>query len=156
VFQKELLMTKNRFASLVVVAAGFVLLCAAPGPARAQSTSPAAVQPKTMASAGAQPRKTSSPEDDFAGLNYTDEQKAEIEKIRQDTKLRKDTVEKDNKLTADQKDAMLVGYNRLEYGRIYMVLTPIQKSQVRQKVHARRAADQAAPKKTPHNQVDIK
>jgi len=108
-----------------------------------------------MASAGAHPRKPSSLEDDFAALNYTDEQKVEIEKIRQDTKLHRDAVEKDDKLTADQKDAMLVGYNRLEYGMIYKVLTPQQKKQVREKIHARRVADQSAPKKTPHNQVDI-
>ena len=148
-------MTKNRFASPIVVAAGFVLLCAVSGPARAQSSSPAVVQPKTMASAGAHPRKPSSLEDDFAALNYTDEQKVEIEKIRQDTKLHRDAVEKDDKLTADQKDAMLVGYNRLEYGMIYKVLTPQQKKQVREKIQARRVADQSAPKKTPHNQVDI-
>jgi len=149
-------MTRNRFAIPVVVAAGLVYLYAAPGSVWAQSSSSASVQHKNIASAGAQPKKTSGPEDDFAGLKYTDEQKAEIEKIRQDTKSRKDTVEKDAKLTADQKDAMLVGYNRLEYGRIYGVLTPEQKKQVSHKIHTRRAADQSAANKTPHNQIDIR
>jgi len=148
---EELPMSRNRFAILVVVATGLVCLYAAPGPVWAQSSSPAAVQPKNIAPAGAQSKKTSGPEDDFAGLKYTDEQKAEIEKIRQDTKLSQDTVQKDTKLTADQKDAMLVGYKRLEYGRIYGVLTPEQQKQVRENIHSRRAADQSAPHKTPHN-----
>jgi hypothetical protein len=132
-----------------------IFLWAAPGLTRAQSASPGPVQTSKVASTGAQAKIDSVPPDDFAGLSYTDEQKAEIEKIRQDTKLHRDAVEKDDKLTADQKDAMLVGYNRLEYGMIYKVLTPEQKKQVREKIHARRVADQSVPKKTPHNQVDI-
>jgi Spy/CpxP family protein refolding chaperone len=148
-------MTRNRFAILVVVTAGLVCLHAGPGSVWAQSSSPAAVQHRNIASAGAQQKKASNPEDDFAGLKYTDEQKAEIEKIRQDTKSRKDTVVNDAKLTADQKDAMLVGYKRLEYGRIYSVLTPEQKKQVRDNIHSRRAADQSVAHKTPHNQIDV-
>jgi hypothetical protein len=83
-------------------------------------------------------------------LSYTDEQKAQIDTIRQDTKSRKEVVAKDDKLTADQKDAMLLGYTRMEYGRIYKVLSPEQQRQVRQRIRARRTADQAAQKKQPH------
>jgi len=39
-------------------------------------------QAPKMASPAAQTKKHTAPPDDFAGLNYTDEQKAEIEKIR--------------------------------------------------------------------------
>jgi Spy/CpxP family protein refolding chaperone len=148
-------MTRSRFAIPVVAAAGLVCLCSGLGSVLAQSGSSASVQHRNIASAGAQPKKTSGPEDDFVGLKYTDEQKVEIEKIRQDTKSRKDTVEKDATLTADQKDAMLVGYKRLEYGRIYNVLTPEQKKQVRDNIHSRRAADQSVAHKTPHNQIDV-
>jgi len=147
-------MKRNRLANTIVVVSGIIFLLAAPAPVGAQSNTPP-VSTKKMASAGVQPKKASSLEDDFAGLNYTDEQKAQIEKIRQDTKAREQNVKNDDKLTADQKDAMLVGYSRMQYGMMYKVLTPEQKRQVQQKIRARRAAEQAAPKKAPHNQIDV-
>jgi Spy/CpxP family protein refolding chaperone len=142
-------MNKNRFAKTVAVAAGLIFLWVAPRLTRAQSASPGPVQTPRTASPGAQAKRDSLPADDFAGLTYTDEQKAEIEKIRLDTKSRKAVVAKDDKLTADQKDAMLLGYTRMEYGRIYKVLSPEQQRQVRQRISARRAADRAAKKKQP-------
>jgi|ERR1700719_2206848 len=140
-------MNKNRFAKPAAVAAGLIFVWAAPGLTCAQSAPPRPVQTSTLSSTGAQANKDSFPADDFAGLSYTDEQKAEIDKIRLDTKSRKAVVAKDEKLTSDQKDAMLLGYTRMEYGRIYKVLSPEQQRQVRQRVRARRTADQAAQKK---------
>jgi hypothetical protein len=147
--QKELLMNKKRFRKPVGVAAGLIFLFAAPGLTRAQGDPPAPVQAPKVASPGAQPKRASLPPDDFAGLNYSPEQKAEIDEIHQDTKSRKDAVVKDEKLNADQKDAMLQGYTRIEYGRVYKVLTPEQQRQVRQRMRARREADLAAQKKQP-------
>ena len=141
-----MLMNKNRFRKLMAVAAGFILLSAAPRLTRAQSASPGAMPAPKAASQGAHAKADYST-DDFAGLNFTDEQKAEIDKIRLDTKSRKELVAKDEKLTADQKDAMLLGYTRLEYGMIYRVLSPEQKKEVNQRNRARRAADQAAQAK---------
>jgi hypothetical protein len=144
---KELLMKKKRCPKPLTVAAGFILLCAAPGLTRAQMASRGSAMAPEMASPAAQAKKDSAPPDDFAGLNYTDEQKAEIEKIRLDTRKRRGAVAKDEKLSADQKDAMLLGYTRIEYGRIYEVLSLDQKRQVRQRIRARRAADDAARSK---------
>jgi Spy/CpxP family protein refolding chaperone len=152
---KELLMNKKRCPQPFTVAAGFFLLCAAPGLTRgAQMASPGPAQAPKMASPAAQAKKDSDPLDDFAGLNYTDEQKAEIEKVRLDTRKRREAVAKDEKLSADQKDAMLLGYTRIEYGRIYEVLSPDQKRQISQRARARRAADDAARTKQqpPSNQ----
>jgi hypothetical protein len=84
------------------------------------------------------------PADDFAGLNYSEEQKTEIDQIHRNTKAHMDAIVKDDKLTADQKDAMLMGYKRIEYGQVYKVLTPEQQKQVRQRVQARRAEKQTA------------
>ncbi|MGC1451128.1 MAG: hypothetical protein WA830_13955 [Candidatus Sulfotelmatobacter sp.] len=140
-------MKKNRLAKPVVVAAGFILLCAAAGQSRAQSASPGAAHTPMATSSGTHPKTSSVLEDDFAGLNYTDEQKTEIEKIHLNTKSLQDKVAKDDKLTGDQKDAMLLGYTRMEYGEMFKVLTPEQQKQVRQKMRARRAADQAARQK---------
>lgn len=142
-------MNKNRFLKQVVAAGGSFFLCVAPGLTRPQSAPPVSAHTSTAASPVAQPKKDTPPPDDFAGLQYTDEQKAEIDKIRQETKSQKDVVAKDEKLTADQKDAMLLGYTRIEYGRIYKVLTPEQRKEVSQRMRARRAADQAAQQKQP-------
>lgn len=140
-------MRKNRFRKLLAVAAGFILLGAVL--TRAQSGSHGPAQSQKMTSSVADRKRDSLPADDFAGLTFSDEQKAKIDKIYQDTKARKDAVAKDERLSADQKDAMLQGYTRIEYRRVYGVLTPDQQMQVRQKVRARREADQAAQKKQP-------
>jgi len=142
-------MNKNRFGKPVAFAAGLFFLCTAPGPTRGQSASPRPAQTPAAASRGAQAKRDSSPPDDFVGLHYTDEQKTEIDKIRQDMKSRKETVLKDQKLNADQKDAMVLGYTRMEYGQIYKLLTRDQKRQVQQRISARRAADQTAKNKQP-------
>ena len=104
---------------------------------------PKAGQPKP------QPQADSLSHTDFAGLIYTDEQKAEIDKILKTTEANKDVVLKDGKLNADQKDALLVGYSRMEYGSVYKVLSPEQQRLVRQRILARRSADQAAQKRQP-------
>jgi hypothetical protein len=143
----DVLMNKNRFAKAVAVAAGFVFLCAAPGTARAQGVAmPVTVQARNAAPPGAQPKGGSLPQDDFAALNYTDDQKVEIDKIHREMEARKETVKKAPQLTADQKDAMILGYTRLERGEVFKVLSPAQQSQVRQRILARKAAEQAQKK----------
>jgi Spy/CpxP family protein refolding chaperone len=144
-YQKALIMKKNRFAKRAAVAAGFIFLCVAPGLARADNGLPGAAQtPRT-----AQPKRDSAPPDDFTGLTYTDEQKAEIDKIHRESESQREAVVKDQKLTADQKGAMLLGYTRMESGRRYRVLTPEQQRQVRQRIVARREQDKAAQKRQP-------
>jgi hypothetical protein len=137
-------MNKNRLAKPLAVVGGFFFLCAVPGLSRAQSAPPGSVQVPKVAASGAQVKRDSLPADDFAGLNYSEEQKTEIDRIHSNTKALMDAVAKDDKLTADQKDAMLQGYKRLEYGRVYKVLTPEQQRQVRQRIQARRAEKQTA------------
>ena len=131
-------MSKNRFAIPVAVLLGFAFLFAVPGMIRADSTPKGAVQTPKVTSAGTRQKSDALPPDDFAGLSYTDER---------DTESHRQAVINDNKLTADQKDAMLLGYTRMEYGLRFKVLSPEQKRQVRQRMQARRAADQTAQKK---------
>ncbi len=137
-------MNQNRFWKLVAIAAGLFFLCTAAGLSRAQSSSPSAVLSRKADSPETQQKKASLPADDFAGLQYTDEQKAEIYKIHQELNSRKEAVIKAEKLTADQKDAMLSGFTRIEYGEIFNVLTPDQQRQVQQRARARKAAAKAA------------
>jgi Spy/CpxP family protein refolding chaperone len=137
-------MYKNRFANAVAVAFGFVLLCATTGLASQQSA-PRGVLTANTTRPGAQ----TLPANDFAGLNYTADQKAKLDKIHRETESHKRAVVKDPNLTPDQKDAMLLGYTRMEYNQAFQELSPEQKKQVRQRLLARKASDQAAQKKQP-------
>lgn len=137
-------MIKNRFSRFVVASMGFIILFAVPGMAPAQSVDLGAVQLQNAASPEAIAKKDSVPPSDFVGLNYTDEQKAEIAKVHRDMETHKAAVVKDEKLTADQKNALLLGYTRMEYGRVYQALSPEQQKQVRQRMVTRRTADHAA------------
>lgn len=142
-------MNKNRFAESVVVAVGLILLFAAPGRANTQNTQPAAASAPNAALPGAQSKNHSTLEDDFAGLTYTDEQKASIDRIHRDSVTKKALIAKDADLTADQKDAMILGYTRLEYGEIFRALSPEQQREVRKRMSDRRLAEQAAHRKQP-------
>src|SRR5881227_1829582 len=90
----------------LAVAAAFLLLGAVSVLARTQSNPPSPAQTPNRVAPTARPKKRTPPPDDFAGLTFTDEQKAKIEQIRQAMKLRMDAVVKDDKLNADQKQAM--------------------------------------------------
>ena len=136
-------MSRNRIAEPVVVAVGLMLLIAAPGWANTQNAQSVAANAPSAALPG-QSKVTATLEDDFAGLNYTDEQKAAIDRIHRDSATHKAVVAKDADLTPDQKDAMLVGYTRMEYGMIFRVLTPEQQREVRKKIQTRKVAQQTA------------
>ena len=74
-------------------------------------------------------------------MSYTDEQKVKIDEIRKNMRARMDAVAKDDKLTPDQKQAMLLGLQRMETSDLFKVLTPEQQKEVLKKAQARRAAD---------------
>jgi hypothetical protein len=135
-------MNQGRFAKRAVAAAGFLFLCSVPGLTHTQGTPPPAQTPP-MAPPPARPNRATVPTDDLAGLNFTDDQKARINKIHEDFMARMDTVIKDDKLSPDQKRAMLQGFQHMERGEVYRVLTREQQVEVRKRILARRAA---APK----------
>jgi hypothetical protein len=140
-------MIQNRFAKRVVVLAGFVFLCVGPGLTGAQSSRPYAAQTPPKALPGARPKRDAPPTDYFAGLTFTDDQKAKIDEIHRNTKSRMDTVDKDEKLDAEQKGAMRDGYRRLENGQIYKLLTAEQRTTVRDKIRAQKLAAQQEKEK---------
>jgi hypothetical protein len=145
--QEGVRMNKNRFAKRVAAVAGCLFLCAAPEPARAQSSSPSLVQALPKAAPVSRPKRVPSKADDFAGLNLTDDQKAQIDKIHQSMKTRTDAVIKDEKLTPEQRDAMLAGYQRMERGQVFKLLTAEQQKEVRKRIRARHVAEQEEKKK---------
>jgi hypothetical protein len=136
-------MNKNQFAKRMAAAAGFFFLCAAPGLTRAQSSPPSPSPTPRKTSPAVQPKKNTPPPDYFAGLEYTVEQKAKIDQIHEHMKSRMDAAAKDEKLTAEQKDAMVAGYQRMERSQIFKVLTTQQQKEVLRRARARHAAEQA-------------
>jgi Spy/CpxP family protein refolding chaperone len=144
-------MDKNRFAKHVAIAGGLCFLCSfapsmTPGQNRPASQAQQTPQAPTPApQAMKDPRQT----DIYAGLEFTDEQKAKISAIHRDVQSRMDAVAKDDKLNNDQKDAMLQGYRRLENGEIFKVLTREQQAEVRKRVEALHTAQQKQQKKPP-------
>jgi Spy/CpxP family protein refolding chaperone len=144
-------MKQNRLAKRTALAAGLFFLCTVPGYTRAQSSGPGPVQtPKSSGPGPVQtpkvappvPRPKKDPTDYFAGLKFTDEQKAKIEVIHQDMKSRRDVVAKDQKLSREQREAMLDGYRRMENGQVFRLLTPEQQKEVRERIRAQRVAEQ--------------
>jgi Spy/CpxP family protein refolding chaperone len=126
-----------------------LLMCALPGSTRSVYAQQSSTPSPTPAMPGNLPDVDAHLAEDFKGLTFTDDQKTQIDQIRQDMGKRKAIVSKDAKLTQDQRDAMMQGYSRLEYGQIYKVLTPEQRREVHRNSAARQAASQPGPRK-PH------
>ena len=161
-------MSKGGFLKVVVVGL-FLYAFVAPGLVLAQSAAPAggpppliaapapavdaappAIEAPSVASSGRRARQAT---DIFAGLTYTDEQKAKIDQIRETTKAHMDTVIRDDKLSVDQKQAMLQGYQRIEAGQIFEILTPAQQRDVRKKLTTQRSAERQPQKPQPQPPV---
>lgn len=132
-------MIQNKVAKQVVLAAGFVALTLAPGITRAQSTAPTQSQDQSQAAPPA-PQKHSGKHGAMAGLNLTDDQKAQMKKIRESTKSQVDAVKNDSSLTADQQQAKI--HEARRSGRMQMVklLTPEQRQQMKANIRELRAA----------------
>ncbi len=133
-------MNQKRSARWVAVVAGF-FLCVGAGLTSAQSSRPYAAQTPPKASPAARPKRDAARTDYFAGLTFTDDQKAKIDEIHRNTKSRMDLVDKDEKLDVEQKGAMREGYRRMENGQIFRLLTPEQKNVVREKIRAQKLAE---------------
>lgn len=91
----------------------------------------------------ARPKKDG-PADIFSGVNFSDDQKAQIDHIHQSMKSKMDAVSHDAGSADWQKTAMIEGLQRMERRQIFQLLTPDQQAEVRGKVLAERAAEQKA------------
>ena len=136
-------MNKIVLVKPVVVAGAFLIVCAEPKPAFAQSSQPGAAPPPPIRSAAAPPRNSTAPPDLLEGLTLTDDQQAKIYQIRDDTRSRIAAVTaraNDKKLSPEAADAFLRGYQRNENAKILEVLTPEQQQEIRKRIAAWRAA----------------
>jgi Spy/CpxP family protein refolding chaperone len=133
-------MIRNNITRQIAVAAGFLALSFAPGISRAQSNAQPAAQDQSQAAPAAPAQHEPRMHGAMKGLNLTDDQKAGMKKIHESTKAQLDAVNKDESLTADQREAKI---HQLRHGaRLQMVklLTPEQQQQMRANVRALRAS----------------
>ena len=131
-------MSKSAFVKTVMAAGGFLFLYVAPKLVFGQSSPSAEAAHPPMTSAAVPHRK--SPPDLLAGLTLTDDQKAKIDQLREDTKSRLAAVANDKKLSPEAVNAMFQGLQRVENSKIYEVLTPQQQVEVRKRMAAWRAS----------------
>ena len=137
-------MSKIAFVKTVVAAGALLFLCAAPElvvgqSIQGQSSQPGALPPAPIKSGLAPRGKSAAPPDLLEGLTLTDDQKAKIDRIREETKSRVAAVTNDKKLSPEAADAMRRGYQRFENVKILKVLTPEQQQEVRKRIAAWRA-----------------
>jgi periplasmic protein CpxP/Spy len=143
-------MSRNSIKKQIAVAAGFLALTFAPGITRAQSSQPPAQDQDQSQAAPAQHQVHQ--HGAMAGLNLTDDQKAQMKKIHESTKAQLDAVNKDESLTADQKDAKI---HQLRHGaRLQMVklLTPEQRQQMKANIQQMRASRRQQQQQPPQQQ----
>ena len=133
-------MIRNSITKQIAVVAGLLALTLAPGISRAQSGSQPPAEDQSQAAPAAPAQQEGRIHGAMKGLNLTDDQKATMKKIHETTKAQLDAVNKDESLTAEQKDAKT---HQLRHGaRMQMVklLTPEQRQQMKANVRALRAS----------------
>jgi Spy/CpxP family protein refolding chaperone len=133
-------MIRNSITKQIAVVAGLLALTLAPGISRAQSGSQPPAEDQSQAAPAAPAQQEGRIHGAMKGLNLTDDQKAAMKKIHETTKAQLDAVNKDESLTAEQKDAKT---HQLRHGaRMQMVklLTPEQRQQMKANVRALRAS----------------
>jgi protein CpxP len=130
-------MNKNSITKQIAVAAGFLALTFAPGIISAQSSpQPPAQDQNQTAPAQHEGRMHGA----MKGLNLTDDQKAQMKKIHESTKVQMDSLNKDESLTADQKAAKIHELRHGARAQMVKLLTPDQRQQMEANVRALRAS----------------
>jgi len=135
-------MKSNTFLNKMLSVAGLLLLGTfAPGAfaqsgTQDQTAPPAASEPA--------PRAQQRDADRYAGLNLTNDQKAQIKKIHQDAKSKADAIMSDGSLSDAQKKAKIKQSHRAAREQALHVLTPEQREQLKANRRERRSERQAS------------
>jgi Spy/CpxP family protein refolding chaperone len=133
-------MNRTSIAKQIVVAAGLLALTFAPGISRAQDTAQPPAQDQTQTAPTAPAQQTAKRHGAMQGLNLTEDQKTAMKKIHESTKAKVEALQKDESLTADQKEAQIHQLRRSARVEMVKLLTPEQRQQMRANVRAMRAA----------------
>jgi len=123
----------NKFIRLGLVAA-LLVTCAMPALTRAQEATQGSNQ-EQAAPAQAAPNRPN--------LNLTDDQRAQMKKIREDAKSQIDAVNNDSSLSVDQKQAKIKQIHRDSHKQVMAMLTPEQRKTMRQWRHEHRGEKNA-------------
>ena len=107
----------------VLFVAGVLAAYGSPMLARAAARAQEAGQNQA---APAQPNESSRPD-----LNLTDNQKAQMKKIHQETKAQMEAVNNDSSLSIDQKQAKIHAIRRDSHKQVEAMLTPEQRQKMR-------------------------
>jgi Spy/CpxP family protein refolding chaperone len=105
--------------------AALLLVGAAPAITRAQDATQGAGQEQAAPAQKA----------DRPNLNLTDDQKAQMKKIREDAKSQIDAVKNDTSLSAEQKQAKMKEIRRDSHKHVMSMLTPDQRKTMKQWRH---------------------
>ncbi|MHB8499681.1 MAG: Spy/CpxP family protein refolding chaperone [Candidatus Acidiferrales bacterium] len=133
-------MNRNSFTKQIAVAAGFLALTFAPGISRAQDSSQAPAQNQSQAAPAAPAQHEGRMHGAMKGLNLTDDQKAAMKKIHESTKSQMEAVNKDQSLTAAQKEAKVHQLRHSARMQMAKLMTPEQRHQMKANVRALRAS----------------
>jgi Spy/CpxP family protein refolding chaperone len=142
-------MIRNSITKQIAVAAGLLALTLAPGISRAQSGSQPPAQDQSQAAPAAPAQQEGRMHDAMKGLNLTDDQKAAMKKIHEATKAQLDAVNKDESLTADQKEAKTHQLRHVARMQMVKLLTPEQRQQMKANVRALRASRREQQRQQP-------
>lgn len=137
-------MTNQTLRKVLLVAAGSVITIALPAMGIAQENTQAPQQDQ---------QQTAPPSDNqqahgkhgmkhgegFKKLNLTDDQKAQMKKIREDARAQADSIRNDSSLNADAKNAKLKDLHKSSMKQMHALLTPDQKKQLKENRKERRA-----------------
>src|SRR5262245_5323124 len=130
-------MKRKTLVSSILGVAGLLLVGTfapttfAQGGTQDQSTPPAASQPSPPAHEHGKDR--------FAGLNLTDDQRAQIKKIHEDARMKSDAVKADSSLSDADKKARMRTIRQEAKKQAQEVLTPEQREQLKAKMKERHA-----------------
>jgi Spy/CpxP family protein refolding chaperone len=132
------------FTQLALIA-GVLAMCSVPATVRAQEAPQSDPQGSMQ---GQSPAGRHQHPDELANLNLSDDQKAQVQKIREDAKSQMAAVKNDSALSVDQQQAKMQEIRMSTRKQIHAVLTPEQRKQMKADEMARKAAKQqgsAAP-----------
>ena len=127
------------FRSAVLIGAGLFSIGLLPAIAAAQDSSQEQTAPaqQQAPAPGARMRGHGKM---LGSLNLTDDQQAQINKIREDAKAKTEAVKTDSSLSDADKRAKIRTIHRDSMKQMRAVLTPEQRQQLREKMKERRAA----------------
>ena len=131
----------NRIPKQLAITASFLLLSMIPALSQAQNKAP----DSTTGQSQAMHEKHSDHNAMLANLNLTDDQKAQIKRIHEGTRLKVEAVNNDSSLSADQKQTKIHEMRRDMHEQVKKVLTPDQRKQFDENMREHRESKQQPP-----------